>query len=520
MNKKLFSWKALAGLALLVAMGLTSCKQGTEVDPNDPYNTTKPAQPGTSTKGGDLVFTITKSSDLTSLWASYDATKKAELMKKTTLNIVINSGSYKLDGGVLTLPKFFNTTANSVLNLTFNGSFQDTDKNPLALDASSNLDGAKVNVVLPGQTFNMILDAAKVAASISSTGEAAIGSLKAIANTEKNNALTIASGVTVKAIDDASTGAILVNGGAINALIVNAAPTFVTKKGFKIGNQDTYTTNLIINTTGLTITNDKDTPLGDITINKNKNLTLGFAAAKINSITGTKASEGTLNVANGGALANIAIVKNVTVNSLDGSNFAVKSDIFDGVKLNGVADLTATTVNNVEFANNVNIKYNADNQTFAFTGCAFSGWVNVTGGIEKTTTPTKKTYQWDINNKKWVEVTAAAPISAANASDTGIEVSSNDVAVDNTGAITKGADKIGDHKVFTIVTPNNVTILPENCALTLDKCTYGGAAITDANINNAIAWGVAGVDPLWLSVTVDGTAYTWRKGTGWWVLVK
>ena len=518
MNKKLFSWKALAGLALLVAMGLTSCKQGTEVDPNDPYNTKTPTQPGTSTKGGDLVFTITKSSDLTSLWASYDATKKAELMKKTTLNIVINSGSYKLDGGVLTLPKFFNTTANSVLNLTFNGSFQDTDKNPLALDASSNLDGAKVNVVLPGQTFNMILDAAKVAANLSSAGEATIGSFKAIANTEKNNALTIGSGVTVKAIDDASTGAILVNGGAINALIVNAAPTFVTKKGFKIGNQDTYTTNLIINTTGLTITNDKDTPLGDITINKNKNLTLGFAAAKINSIAGTKATESTLNVANGGALANIAIVKNVTVNSADGSNFAVKSDIFDGVKLNGAADLTATSVNNVQFANTVNIKYNADNQTFAFAGCEFSGVVNVSGGIEKTTTPTKVTYQWDIDNKKWVVVTGA--IFPANASDTGIEVSSNDVAVDNTGAITKGADKIGDHKVFTIVTGNSVTILPENCTLTLNKCTYGGAAINDTNINNVLAWTVAGVDPLWLSVSVDGTAYTWRKGTWTWILVK
>ena len=34
MNKKLFSWKALAGLALLVAMGMTSCKNTTEVDPN------------------------------------------------------------------------------------------------------------------------------------------------------------------------------------------------------------------------------------------------------------------------------------------------------------------------------------------------------------------------------------------------------------------------------------------------------------------------------------------------------
>ena len=520
MNKKLFSWKALAGLALLVAMGLTSCKQGTEVDPNDPYNTKTPTQPGTSTKGGDLVFTITKSSDLTSLWASYDATKKAELMKKTTLNIVINSGSYKLDGGVLTLPKFFNTTANSVLNLTFNGSFQDTDKNPLALDASSNLDGAKVNIVVPGQTFNMILDAAKVAATLSSQGAATIGTFKAIANTEKNNALSINSGVTVNGIDDASTGAIVKNGGAINALIVNAAPTFVTKKGFKVGNQDTYVTSLIINTTGLTITNDKDTPLGDITINKNKDLTLGFADAKINSVAGTKASEGTLNVANGKALGNIAIVKNVTVNSADASNFAVKSDIFDGVKLNGTADVTAASVKNVEFGGGVNINYDADNKTYALAGCTFNTttWLSISGRIEKATTPSKVTYQWDINTKTWVLVTGA--LFPANASDTGIEVSANDVAVVG-GAITKGADKIGDHKVFTIVTGNTIYLQPENCALTLDKCKYGNDAINDANINNVIApWAIGGVDPTWLAVSVDGTAYSWKKGSVSWVLVK
>ncbi|MBQ1630224.1 MAG: hypothetical protein II099_02140, partial [Firmicutes bacterium] len=76
-------------------------------------------------------------------------------MKKTTLNIVVNSAGYKLDGGVITLPKFFNTTANSVLNLTFKGNFQDADKQPLNLDASTNLVGAKVNIVVPAQAFNM-----------------------------------------------------------------------------------------------------------------------------------------------------------------------------------------------------------------------------------------------------------------------------------------------------------------------------------------------------------------------------
>ena len=520
MNKKLFSWKALAGLALLVAMGMTSCKNTTEVDPNDPYAAKTPTKPGTSTTDGDLTFTVTKSSDLVDLWNAYDATKKAELMKKTTLNIVVNSAGYKLDGGIITLPKFFNTTANSVLNLTFKGNFQDADKQPLNLDASTNLAGAKVNIVVPAQAFNMGLDATNVAATLASDG-ATIGTFAVAANANKNNAVTIGSGVTVKGIEDVSTGAILVNGGAINALIVNAAPTFVTKKGFKIGNQDTYTTSLIINTTGLTITNDKDTPLGDITINKNKDLTLGFADAKINSVVGTKSSEGTLNVANGGALANIAVVKNVTINSADGSQFKVKSDIFDGVKLNADAELTATVINNVEFGGNVTINYDADNKSYAFTGVKFNTakWLQVTGGIKKTTTPTKKTYQWDINNNKWVEVTAAAPITAANASDTGIEVSSNDVAVDNTGAITKGADKIGDHKVFTIVTENSVSLQPEGCVLTLDKCTYGSDAINDTNINTVLSW-VSGVDPTWLAVSVDGAAYTWRKGSGWWILVK
>ena len=84
MNKKLFSWKALAGLALLVAMGMTSCKNTTEVDPNDPYNTTKPVKPGTSTAGdADLTFTLTNASggDLTSLWNAWKK-NNAEGLKK------------------------------------------------------------------------------------------------------------------------------------------------------------------------------------------------------------------------------------------------------------------------------------------------------------------------------------------------------------------------------------------------------------------------------------------------------
>jgi hypothetical protein len=525
MNKKLFSWKALAGLALLVAMGLTSCQQDAVVDPTDPYKP-KPVEPGTSTKGGDLVFTITKTADLASLWASYDATKKADLMKKTELNIVINSGSYKLDGVVLTLPAFFNTSANSVLNLTFNGNFQDADKLPFNLDASTNLSGAKVNIKLPAQAFNMNLDATNVAATLTSDG-ATIGYLDADANTAKNNALTIGSGVTVNAIDVASTGAILTNGGVINALIVDANPTLVNKKGFQIGNQAVYTTNLIINAAGIVVSNNNDTPLGDIVINKGCDVTFNTIGAGINSVSGaTKASECKVNLG-WQQLKKIGSVKNVTLTN-GGSGITVEKDAFNGVVFDEyvwIAD-GVTSFSNAEVTGNVGHDFTADNETFTFSNVKFATGtsLNIWGGIYVSTTPTKITYQWDIDNKVWVEVTAAAPITAANKSDAGVEVSSNDVYYNVTtsqiGAYDGNlAGKIGDHKVVTIVWANGTSVLPENCTLVFDsKCSIAGAAINDTSINGLV--NNTANDPTFLTVKSGDDTYTYKKSNWGYVLIK
>ena len=526
MNKKLFSWKALAGLTLLVAMGLTSCKQSTEVDPNDPYNTTKPVQPGTSEKGADLAFTITKTSDLVSLWNKYDATKKAELMKKTELNIVINSGAYKLDGGVLTLPAFFNTPANSVLNLTFNGNFQDADKNPLNLDASTNLKGAKVNIKLPAQGFNMGLDATNVAANLTSDG-ATIGHFAAAANTAKNNAVTIGSGVTVNAIDVASTGAILTNGGVINALIVGSNPVCINKKGFQIGNQPVYTNNLIINAAGITVSNDNDTPLGSIVINKGCDVTFGYIGAGIGSVTGaTKASECKVEL-KGYDINKIASLKNVTVTN-SGWGIYVEKTTFDGAVLaeNVTISDNATSFSNVEVTGNVGFDFTADNQTFTFSNVKFAAasTVNIWGGIYVSTTPTKITFQWDIDNKIWVEVTGAAPITAANKSDAGVEVSSNDVfyswATNQLGAYDGNlGGKIGDHKVVTIVYANGTSVLPENSTLVFDsKCSIAGAAINDTNINGLV--NNTANDPTFLTVKAGDDTYTYRKTNWGYTLIK
>ena len=527
MNKKLFSWKALAGLALLVAMGMTSCKNTTEVDPNDPYNTTKPVQPGTSEKGADLAFTITKTSDLVSLWNKYDATKKAELMKKTELNIVINSGAYKLDGGVLTLPAFFNTPANSVLNLTFNGNFQDADKQPLNLDASTNLKGAKVNIKLPAQAFNMGIDATNVAANLTSDG-ATLGVLAAAANIEKNNALSINSGVTVNAIDLQSTGAILTNGGSINALIVDANPVCINKKGFQIGNQAVYTKNLIIDAAGIWVSNDNDTPLGNITINKGCDVTFGYIGAAVESIVGaTKASECKAEL-NGYDINKIGSLKNVTVTN-SGSGFYVEKTAFDGAVLaeNVTISDKATTFSNVEVTGlNVWFDFTADNQTFTFSNVKFAAatTVNIWGGIYVSTTPSKTTYQWDIDNKVWVEVTAAAPITAANKTDAGVEVPAYEVYYNSTTSQLGAYDgnlggKIGEHKVVTIVFGNGTSVLPENSTLVFDgKCSIAGAAINDTSINGLV--NNTANDPTFLTVKAGDDTYTYRKSNWGYTLVK
>jgi hypothetical protein len=129
MNKKLFSWKALAGLALLVAMGLTSCLQGTEVDPTDPYSTKTPTTPSITTKGTpDVTITIVAAGDLATQWSKLDAKIVKELREKTTLNIAINNAGYKLDGAVIALPNFFtgadNGSTGKIVNVTFNNGFQ------------------------------------------------------------------------------------------------------------------------------------------------------------------------------------------------------------------------------------------------------------------------------------------------------------------------------------------------------------------------------------------------------------
>ena len=203
-------------------------------------------------------------------------------------------------------------------------------------------------------------------------------------------------------------------------------------------------------------------------------------------------------------------------------------DVFDGVVFNEyvwIAD-GVTSLSNAEVTGNIGHDFTADNETFTFSNVKFATGtsINIWGGMYVSTTPTKITYQWDIDNKVWVEVTAAAPITAANKADAGIEVSSGAVYYNSTtsqiGAYDGNlAGKIGDHKVVTIVWAMGTSVLPENSTLVFDgKCSIAGAAINDTSINGLV--NNTANDPTFLTVKVGDDTYTYRKSNWGYTLVK
>ena len=264
MNKKLFSWKALAGLALLVAMGLTSCKQGTEVDPNDPYNTTKPVTPGASTSGSaDLTLTLAVPSDFASLWKNSvkDDVKKA-LAKKDEITVLVKTGGmkvvkvYKSDNktvdaaatatqNTITLPDFFNGKTGKIANIVMDGTFASIDNVELKID-SKNLASDVVDVKFPGNSddkvYSLNIDAGTSLPVIGSTADAYIDRLTVSSGQNlAKECLVVASNINIARIDENSNW-VNVNGGNIAA--IETANTQNTGWGNLFTNEDVYVANL------------------------------------------------------------------------------------------------------------------------------------------------------------------------------------------------------------------------------------------------------------------------------------
>ena len=226
MNKKLFSWKALAGLALLVAMGMTSCKQGTEVDPNDPYNTTKPATPtakGTSLSG---FKTCTELNNL--IAGTKDITDNIGAGKTVTItancaNLEVTPTDYKV-----VIPGATDAT----INLELTGEFKTKDGAVMEINDQA-LDVLNLTLAKADYAFN--------APYSSVTLKSAINKAKVTASANALTPFTVGTGGSIAFLDYVS-GNISVNGGSIEGAVTNkyldnrTAPLYSTKDGLAINN--------------------------------------------------------------------------------------------------------------------------------------------------------------------------------------------------------------------------------------------------------------------------------------------
>ena len=507
MNKKLFSWKALAGLALLVAMGLTSCKQGTEVDPNDPYNTTKPVTPGSTTKGSaNVTITVVAGTDLVTEYDKWVATLNADQKKAIAdakeFTIGINAKGYKLDGVALTLPKVWAPATDKTLNVVFTNGFAEAKK-PLIIDADKNNTNANVNIILPAGEYALDLTAAGGRPTIKSEGGATISTLTGTVPAGAKNLLTIGDGVTVKVLD---LGAQTVKtAGTGNAVAVKLAT------GAYIGEDDGTIKMNGLNFKNLEIAGavsvagkawNKKLNLENVHIAGANTLTIGGDVASIANISGDLTSTKALQ-------ANVvadAIVGKLSKVILGVATVGKTIEIKDGSALDNVeikdavkASANIGSISGVIFDNVVTINFDKSNVDFAFKGVKFGSTINVDGKVESETVNSYATYKYSVATG-WALVTDD-PSVAVNTdiawfdgtnfrkADGSVVVPSEDVVRFKTGSST-------------------MTTVPENTSVTLDKATVDANKITGANVTNLFG-GTKLINPGY-KVILDDVIYTWK----------
>ena len=227
MNKKLFSWKALAGLALLVAMGLTSCKQDNAVTFDEDGNYKVPEKPVTPTASGTALKNFKTVAELNTLIAG---TKDITDNIKAGGDVTITLDCSLLEaaaGDKIIIPGKTDAT----INLVFANKAK---KNGGLVIADDALD--VVTVTFPeGEFGDVSFEMPYSTLTLASAGASTLG--KTAFNVNKNDqaelATTINSGITINSIktwyEDANnnfnwTGRILAkDGSAINALTIDKA---------------------------------------------------------------------------------------------------------------------------------------------------------------------------------------------------------------------------------------------------------------------------------------------------------
>ena len=566
MNKKLFSWKALAGLALLVAMGMTSCKNTTEVDPNDPYNTTKPAKPSASTAGNaDLTFTLAVPSDFASLWKnSVKAEVKEALAKKDEITIEVKTSGMKLakDASVatntLTLPDFFGGKADKIVNLVFNGAFAEV-KSGLFINSTA-LAKDVVNITLPGnpedKAYALTTTAGTSIPAISASSDAYISKL-AVSGDAGKKGLSIGEGVNVARITESSDDYNLA-GGVVAAVENDVATVDATfgvpviyagadgdgKDGVDIAQngQKIYGVYAVNNTQvrAYGFTNDLD----EIVIAKGKTVDLygyGFwawnhnDAPYVDEIIGLgdnsdlskPANLSTVNVANFGQFRNTSLVKNVVVTG--GVNVA--SDIFEGVTFDCFADLNCESVSDVTFNAWTTPEFYAKDAEFTFENVNFTSTARVVSGLNLIEAITDADddqayvihymyYDLDANDGTWKDAGEElddVPAANKKLDKTGTTFTSADETAANNAGYSLIANAQNAHYWYCYIELLEEVVPDEDveCTINFVDCKVDNKAMTAKNLKTIFRH--ANPTNQITKVRINGILYQWKNSTtsGW-----
>lgn len=521
MNKKLFSWKALAGLALLVAMGMTSCKNTTEVDPNDPYNTKTPTTPSATSKGSaNVTITVVASTDLLTQynnWAgALNADQKKAIADAKEFTIAINAKGYKLDNGVLTLPAVWAAPADKTLNVVFTSGFAEA-KNPLKIDADTYNAGANVNVTLPAGEFDMDLTASKVRPVLKSEGGANVKTLTGTLPTADKNILNVSDGVTVKILDVTSDVKKSGTGDVVAPKL--AAGTYIGEDDGTIKRNGLNFKNLEI--AGAVILNgkagDKKLKLENVHIAGDNTLSLGTWDAtnkvfvnlveNIANISGDLTSAKALQAkvesdAIVGKLSKVILSPRTAANTIeikDGS-------ALDNVEITTTAKLSANigSVAGVIFDKQVTVNFDKGNINFAFNGVKFGSTIKVEGKVESEVVNTYETWKYSVATATWTKQANDDPNVAIND-----KISKYDTTkgyfVDASGNKVVPEEDVVRFKSGS----STLTTLPENTSVTLDKTTVDSNKIDGANVTTLFG-GTSTVNPGY-KVILNDVTYVWKE---------
>jgi hypothetical protein len=533
MNKKLFSWKALAGLALLVAMGLTSCKQNTEVDPNDPYNTQKPVTPGVITGNADVTFRLAKPSDLNTEWDKwYNALSATDKTNKVTnagtFTIGLETSGMKLadDASVadltMTLPA---ELKGKTVNFNFSGAFA-VSKNILYFNVPNFATDKVVTINLPGGEFMFNLSNG-VGAIVDLGGTATISRLYLANAGGDNRPITIGSGISVKAyVNPAAATSIKVNG-TIDAIVVNGDITVPTDKGVEVKGSlpagNPYRVKKLIAENNLTVYANgyKGGNLDKVSIAAGKTVTFDNNAAWDNGknnlepyVTEIEAlGAGAIALfTNNGGLTNVSAIngaaadKKITVTS-GNSGLYITKDIFTNAILSdntaGFANGSAIVLDGVASLSNVDI----------------NGWVDIIAPspVSKITfnavgfSAASSVYMWKINNltpildangKQVVRITygwLTNLTTGTTATGPQSQIPADILALDPTGS--RGYWWIDSTTPLYQETEDDFDL-----TVAFENSTFNWAAIDVERLEDLVVRNYTNV----MTYTINGKAYVWK----------